>query len=266
MATDLSSTDTPTAAAPAATARPAARKRPHRLRFAVVYVLLAGVLGAAIAGVVLLAGGGIVSHQTAWSSWKPSGGGQGAEKQIAQHVGKAYRLAGGDQLVDVIVKPPQVQDVPLRGIAIRASNGDISGTEITKDNAVMYVLCGLGQSCSIGTGKPTIARGRLVRREALELALYTFKYVGSVKYVIAFMPPKPGSAPQYVVYFQKNDLTQELKQPLVRTLNAKTPLADTITPRETATIDQLTEPHVFKFSLQQAQQGDAILVLAPPSV
>ena len=56
----------------------------------------------------------------------------------------------------------------------------------------MYSLCGLGASCSIATGTPSVERGELVRREILELALYTFKYVGGIENVIAFMPP-PGT-------------------------------------------------------------------------
>ena len=70
----------------------------------------------------------------------------------------------------------------------------------------MYSLCGLGTSCSIATGKASVERGELVRREILELALYTFKYVGGVKNVIAFMPPRPGDSPKYVVYLQKSDV------------------------------------------------------------
>ena len=59
----------------------------------------------------------------------------------------------------------------------------------------MFSLCGLGQSCAIATGKASVERGTLVRREILELALYTFKYVGGVNHVIAFMPPARGKQP-----------------------------------------------------------------------
>jgi hypothetical protein len=127
----------------------------------------------------------------------------------------------------------------------------------------MYSLCGLGTSCSIATGKASVERGRLVRREIFELALYTFKYVGGVKNVIAFMPPQPGASPKYVVYLRKDDLKAELGKPLVTTLAAKTPLPKTIPASEVQSIDSVTEPRVYSFSLSQAQQGDAILVLAP---
>ena len=118
-------------------------------------------------------------------------------------------------------------------------------------------------ACAIDQGKPSVERGTLVRREILELALYTFKYVGGVNHVIAFMPPTPGNAPKYVIYLQKNDLQAQLKLPLARTLGAKVPLPSTITPREQQAIDAVTESRVYSFSLSQAQQGDAILVLSP---
>ena len=157
-----------------------------------------------------------------------------------------------------------MQDVAIKAVAVRNKGGTADEVSLfDSGNSLMFVLCGGGSACSIAKGTASVERGRLVRREALELALYTFKYVGSVKYIVAFMPPKKGSPAQYAVYFHRSDFDRELKHPLVQTLSPATPKQDTIPPRETATIDKLTEPHTFKFSLQQAQQGDAILVLDP---
>jgi hypothetical protein len=127
----------------------------------------------------------------------------------------------------------------------------------------MYSLCGLGASCAIATGKASVARGTLVRREILELALYTFKYVGGVSHVIAFMPPKAGAAPTVATYLQNSDVSQELKLPLAQTLSPKAPLASTLGVREQQTIGATTNARIYNFSLSQAQTGDAILVLAP---
>jgi hypothetical protein len=41
------------------------------------------------------------------------------------------------------------------------------------------------------------------------------------------------------------------------------PLPSAIPSKEQETVDAATESRVYKFSLSQAQQGDAILVLAP---
>jgi hypothetical protein len=102
-----------------------------------------------------------------------------------------------------------------------------------------------------------------VRREILELALYTFKYVRGVQHVVAFMPPPPGTQPAYVVYLQKSDLEQQLKRPLADTLGPKAPLPSKITAREQQRIDAATLDRIYKFGLSQTQQGDAVLVLAP---
>ncbi len=240
---------------------------PHKLRFSLIYGGLGAVLAGAIVILVIYAGR-TVSPGPSWSSWKPSGGGEGAAKQIAEHVGGTYRLPTGDQLVDVIAKAPAVSpstvSIPIHYVAIRGTKG--RGDQvfpISSSNSVMYSLCGLGTSCAIATGKPTVARGTLVRREILELALYTFKYVGGVNSIIAFMPPALGTTPKYVVYIQKSDVKSQLKSPLGETLGRKVPLATTIPAREVQTIDAVTESRVYSFSLSQAQQGDAILVLAP---
>jgi hypothetical protein len=242
--------------------------RPHLFRFGLIYGGLGAVLVAAIAGVAIFASNSI-SPGPRWSTWKPSGGGLGASKQIAEHVAAAYHLPGGEQMVDVIAKAPSVSPassvtIPIHYLAVRGTKGQGDQiTTVSSSDSVMYSLCGLGASCAIAKGKATVERGRLVRREIFELALYTFKYVGGVKNVIAFMPPQPGAAPKYVVYLRKDDLEDQLKQPLVTTLAAKVPLPKTIPAREVRSIDSITEPRVFSFSLSQAQQGDAILVLAP---
>jgi len=247
---------------------PAPRPRqPNRARVLVIYGVLGLALVAAIVGTVVYAGRAVNPAPT-WSAWKPSGGGLGAAKQIADHVGGTYHLPSGQQLVDVIAKTPSVspanQQIPIHYIAVRGARGVVDSIfPVDSSNSLMYSLCGLGASCSIDTGTPSVARGTLVRREILELALYTFKYVGGVNNVIAFMPPTPGAQPTLAVYLQKSDFTQELKHPLSQTLNAKVPLPAAISAKEQQTIDSTTQSRVYKFSLSQAQQGDAILVLQP---
>ncbi|HLY94383.1 MAG TPA: hypothetical protein VKP14_06020 [Gaiellaceae bacterium] len=261
MAEDVTTTTEPAAASP----RPVA---PHKFRFGLIYGGLGAVLAGAIVIFVLYAGRSISPAPT-WSSWKPSGGGEGAAKQIAEHVAQAYRLSSGAQLVDVIAKAPAVSpastvSIPIHYVAIRGTKG--KGDQIfpiSSSNSIMYALCGLGSSCAIATGKPSVERGTLVRREILELALYTFKYVGGIKSVIAFMPPALGTQPKYVVYLQKGDVKPQLHAPLRETLGPKVPLPTTIPAREVHTVDAVTESRVYSFSLSQAQQGDAILVLAP---
>jgi hypothetical protein len=103
-----------------------------------------------------------------------------------------------------------------------------------------------------------------VRREALELALYTFKYVPGIDSIVAFLPPRPGATPQYTVFLRKAALSKELQRPLKATLSLpKPPTPTQADPQETPTIDRLTLPSLFQYSLTQSQEGSAILVLDP---
>ncbi|TMK25215.1 MAG: hypothetical protein E6G62_05925 [Actinobacteria bacterium] len=268
MATDIVRSDTaaePLAAPPPSS--PPARMYP--IRFKVVYGMLGLAILGSIAGlVVAITNSGVVGGAPAWSSWRPHGGGLGAMKEIANRVGETYRLPNGDQLVDVIATAPSLspnsgQTIPLHYLAVKGVKGaGIRDYVISPSNSVTYELCGLGTACSIATGKPSAARGTLVRREILELALYTFKYVGGIDHVIAFMPPV-SPASQYVVYLQKDDLAAELKQPIEKTLGSKVPLPATIPAREVHVVDSATEPRVYKFGVAQVPTGDFVLVLTP---
>ena len=242
---------------------------PHRRRFLVIYGLLADVLGVAVAGLVVFAGRSI-NPAPKWSAWKPSGGGLGAAKQIAAEVSKGYRLPGGGQLADVIAGAPLAPvvsgsttlSIPIHYLAVHGKTHSSDKLfPVSSTDSVVYSLCGLGASCSISPGKPTVQRATLVQREILELALYTFKYAGGIKNVIAFMPPVAGK-PTYVVYLQKSDLIPELRTPLTQTLAAKTPLPSTILAREVRTVKTTTSSRVFGVvRLSQTPQGDAVLEL-----
>lgn len=242
---------------------------PIRRRFVFVYVLLAIALISGLTSLVVFATRSI-DPGPSWSSWKPSGGGLGAAKQIAEHIAPKYRLPDGNQLVDVIARGPSVsaggQTIPIPLIAVRGPKGKLSQDNVVQvgsDDTYTFSLCGLGQSCSIATGKPSAERATLVRREILELALYTFKYVKGVKHIVAFMPPPAGTPPSYVVYLQKDDLKGQLGVPLTQTLKPKVPLPNQISGTERSRIDGVTEPRIYKFGLSQTQQGDAVLVLQP---
>jgi hypothetical protein len=243
----------------------------YTYRFALAYTALGITLAAALTGLIVL----VIrpGHHAAppWSTWKPpNGSSQKVAAAIADHVAHRYRLSeNGGQLVAVIASPPQVtsgtQNIAIKAVAVRKapqSNTGIAifGTDKTKD----YTLCGLGAHCSIATGQATQTRGRLVRREALEIALYTFKFAPSVDSIAAFMPPPPGQSTSSILYLRKDDLQDQLHKPLSKTLPLDTPplpsAPDTV---EQATIDKLTLPHMFTYELTALQTGGAALILDP---
>jgi len=225
------------------------------------------VFGGAIATFVLLVAKPGHHTAAAWSDWTPtSSDPESMAKEIADHVSGRYRItSGGGQLVGIVSSKPAVQDVQIKAIALRPSPSDNSNIQIMlADKTEMFILCGLGSRCSIAKGKASTERGRVLRREALELALYTFKFVPRINAIIAFLPPRPGTDPQYMLFLQKTALKKQLQQPLSRTLPlVKPPTATQSDTVETPVIDRLTLPSMFKYSLTQAQDGSAILVLDP---
>jgi len=259
-----------TPATPPAAAEPA-RSRLYSKRFIFMYALLGLALAATVFGVVK-ALDNTIAPQKLWSTWKPSSdSSDGPTNQIANHTARQYVLPGGAQMLDVFPKRLTVplvdssgasQNVPIAGVVLRGKKGQGDTDILTQSSdSRLYQLCGTGKACAIGQGKASVARGRLVRREALQLALLTFKYVPNVTHVIEFMPPPPGSQPSLVTYFEKNDLKSQLSQPLANTLSAKTPGVNSITPAEATRIDDLTTGHVYTFTFRTTQLGDAVLLL-----
>jgi hypothetical protein len=238
-------------------------------RFRMITGALVGVAIGALAATGLLLAGGKAPRSPAWSSWSPADHGtkDGAE-QIARHVGANYRLPTGDQLVLVTGGPLRVAglDIPVR-IALdeSATTGNADDISEVKGRTVMFQLCGLGPRCSINKGKPSDERGLLLHREALELALYSFRYLHGVKNAVALLPPPPGKKPVNALFFRKHDYEPALDHPLAATLPSPPPTLNALPDSpEASLIARLTDEHVFGYSFQQTQDLSALLVLTKP--
>ena len=267
-------------------ARPSRADTPFRSRFGLV---LGGLLGL---GVATLAIGAAVYVGTTrdgvpegWSGWRPTADdGEKAAAQIATHVGHKYRLSDDSQLVGVEGGPLQLEvlglTVPLE-IAMKTApqGGDI---QFIKGNGLLYTLNGLGPKGAMRGGKPTAERALLLRREALELALYSFRYIDDVDLVVALLPPStlvPTKAPKKgtpaaaaaaaaaktkqttALFFRPGDLEPQLEIPLAATIPPKTPKPETLAEPEARRIEALTSNNVFGFSYQQDQNEKTYLVL-----
>jgi hypothetical protein len=259
-------------------AAPAAPRGPSefRNRFGFIAGALGGVVlaAAALALIVATTGGpadeGLYKN---WSRWHPlETSMSGGPPEIATHVAPEYKLDDGKQLVNVTAGPLEAQGVPLDDVILQVQNSfhQISGS------AVMYTLSGLGPGGSIDSGTPSKERHRLVRREALELALYTFRYVPHVDMVVALLPPpKPADGetaeqalaknPVQALLYRPGDLKGQLQVPLGATVPAKAPTPDTIPPKEATTIDALTLSNLFLSTFRQTQDLRAHLVLQRPT-
>jgi len=251
-----------------------------RNRFGFLLGALAGVMVAAVLVVVAViawggsdgaAGEGLAKN---WSRWQPADVtiSDGAQ-EIAEHVGLEYRHANGQQLTKVTGSPLGI------GVALRASSGEIKS--YNGDNGVLYTLNGLGPNGSIKGGTPSTQRLQLVRREALELALYTFRYLPDADMVVTLLPPPPPKAgteaaspvsgllpntsadpkEMTAVFYRPGDLKQRLQIPLGATLTAAAPAPEKMGGTEGQTVDSLTLPNLFNWSLPASQIGEPSLVL-----
>ncbi len=243
----------------------AVRERSYRSRFLLAYGILGMVAGIAL--IVLLGAVGLSRPDPgpAWSTFVPEEtADQTMIQAIADHVGARYTLPGGAQLVAITASKPAWGGVPLAAIAVQPDAGAVDQTirVIEAGSAVSYVLCGLGEQCAIASGRPSVERDRLLRREALELALYTFRYVPGVEQVLAFLPPKKGSPPDLALLFERSQYAGEIDKPLDRTLPPSVPGVETMPSSEQQVVDRLTEPRRYGFQMQEMQDGSPVIVLS----
>jgi hypothetical protein len=220
-------------------------------RFGLVYFLLAVVVGIAAGTTINLVGGG-GPDRSPWSRWRPSAPPELRPKEIANRVAAAYRLDNGRRLVDVVTGDPF--ESVITEIATPAV-----GTGFGRETPVydpsrtrMFVLCGAGKNCSV-PGTPSAGRTLLLHREAVELALYTFKYVDTDS-VVEFLPGTESTRPNLAFFFRRTELEPFLSQPLRSTL------PQTVRPSSAERIDRLAVSHLYRFQLQPTQ-GGGLLVL-----
>ena len=227
---------------------------------ALVAVGIAAVIGITVAIVGISPGG---DSGPAWSSWKPTTGGLQGATEIAGHIAGAYRDQG-KQLVKVDANDISYKGIPLL-VAMRKSAEDGGAIQVHDEKGVLYQMCGLGVNCQIDSGKPSKERMLLLRREGLELALYTFRYLKDVKQVVVLIPATPGKAQTIALYFSRDALRPELDRPLTSSLLPTAPTTKTVTLSPDARlVDQTTNPYLF--SLMGSSFNDrGYLVLDPYS-
>jgi hypothetical protein len=252
-----------------------ARRLVYRGRFAGFYVVLAIVAGVGVGALIVLVGRGSPAPAPAWSEWQPTGSTERRAAQIGEHVSDPYRLPSGKPLVAVTyagvptVTGPDGSNFQVRSIAVRpdTTGGRAEASDIDTVNAqhaVMYTLCGLGRSCSIAEGKPSIARGQLLRREALELALYSFRYLDGIDSALVLLPPRADGKAATAVFVERSGVRRELDRPLSDSLTAPlVPGVGEIQADEQSVIDSTTGSRVYEYSYLQAQDGSPVMVLTP---
>jgi hypothetical protein len=270
---------------------------PHAHKFRAATALLAALaIGAVAVAIAVLANAGRGGPTEPWSAWSPPDNGTQGAQEIADHLAPFYRINGIDQLAVVTVvnlgNPNSVD--PTTGapaglqVAVR-TDAPSSGLSLLTGNTIAYNLCGIGSSnCTIGVGQPSALRLLLLKREALELALYTFKYISGINNVVAILPPgytasqntltaTPHAKPvtqrvDLALLFLHDELAPFLHQPLTATLpNTYPPTVPQLplwsqTP-EAGLVEQITARGLFSEQLVQTQAGENLIELTqqPPS-
>ena len=160
------------------------------------------------------------------------------------------------------LKVAPLQDSPVRIALDESGIGTADSIKEVKGRTVLFQLCGLGARCAINKGKPSNERGLLLQREALESALYSFRYLDGVKNAVALMPPSPGKKPWKAMFFRRSDYEPALQRPLAATLPSPPPTLSALPDSPEATVIQrLTDESVFRYSFQQGQDLSPFLVL-----
>lgn len=231
----------------------------HETKFRLTYAVLVGLgLAGVIAAVIFLLAGK-PPKPPAWSSWKPSASGDAALSQIASHVEPNYRLPTGEQLVAIDGGPAQIAGLPVHIVLLRTP----SEFALSDGKSALFTLTGLAKNGSITFGKPSVERTLLLEREALELALYTFRYVGDIQQVVVILPPAPGHKPSQAMFFRKGDVKPQLERPLRATLSARPP--SILSLRRGPARDyilKITAQELYNFDLAQAPDASVLLELA----
>lgn len=269
-------------------------RSPHADKFRVVLAGLSGLaLGAlAVAAAVLIAHDNNRSSSSSaaagsgatlsWSTWKPSASGNAGAAQIADYIAPFYRLSTSQQLAVI---------TPISTTQLNTSTGSFTGSGLTvalKSSAsgattaslqpltgqtVGYDLCGQGgPDCSVG-GTSSTVRMLLLRREALELAMYTFKYLPAAENVVAVLPPgrettgKGSKRVTVAVLFERQNLAPLLTEPVESTLQQYPPDVAQLNAwkrtEEAGLVDTITGRNLFSESVETQQDGSSLLILNP---
>lgn len=167
-------------------------RRSYRGRFGAGYVALLLVLAAVGAGAwAILDRPAKHATSDSWSVWHPEFSGLLGATEIARHVRAEYRQPSGREALTILAGRPQVGGSDLVGYFVQPQTArfdrDVAG--FRTGNAIQYMMCGFGTDCLPAEGRATPERARWFRRQAIELALYTFHYDKAVQNVIVYLPP-----------------------------------------------------------------------------
>jgi hypothetical protein len=245
----------------------------HGGRFLIGYIVVIVMAGAALTAIAVMNRSDTSPASTAaWGRFAPESEGFQGARELAERIARNYKGANGEQLAAITASPGEIQGLPVRYVAIRAGQrsrltaGDVQ--VIDPEETILYTFCGLGgqRNCAL-PGQPSAERSLLLRREALELSLYTFKHMKDVKSVISLLPP-PSQDTNLAVFLQRDrrEVKDALDRPLPATLPSPGPhFVDNITTGEAETINRITGLWLFRSGFELAPDQSIVLNLEVPT-
>lgn len=267
---------------PAASRAERAHSSAYYTRFSLAYTVLIMLAVAGVGALVLLLVRPAAPHSPPWSKFVPTGASLDMERQIATQVSSEYKAAPGSLLVTVFPGPiqapgvvqgdngPQSVEVPVSLISVQpdVSTGQHDQGDFTfyqPDSTVGYEMCGFGdpqRNCGVPSSSGANP-APLLRREALELSLYTLKYVPGTNAVLTYFPGSANpQAPTIAVFVTRKDVKRALHLPLARTLKTRTIRLGTAQLPDSGHVAALA--NIFTTSYQTLpSDGTAALTLTP---
>ena len=258
--------EAPAEDAPPPVLSPSLREPPHfaRFQFLLGALLAIGLTAVVALGVIWATDVGDGDDGLEWSAWAPSDDGVEGAQQIAEHVAPRYRLANGEQMVHVQASGLEAFGVDL-SLVMRERPDEGGEIKELAGDTVVYRMCGLAERCAM-KGKGTVRRAMFLRREALELALYSLRYLRGVDQVFVFLPTRKADAgrgqPDMPIenmglLLRRSDVESVLAAPLRVTLDARPPALQAIDrARERPLLDSL-RAREFALSVVPANNDDA---------
>jgi hypothetical protein len=219
-----------------------------RARFAFVYGVLAALAAVAVgAGIYEMTRPGPPAP-VRWP-WTPTGTKAEQVREIATHVSAEYSAPNAKkQLAQVRGSALEYQSQTIK---IAKTTTVQNQVKVLDGTAVQYVLCGPNDDCSFPPKSQGVADS-LMRREGLELALYTFRNVTGVSNVVVFLPPSSSGADRTrVMVFTRNDVASQLDRPL--TLPGQ---SNEVNRKQALVIAKKTDPFMYRFTIAPVSGAD----------
>ncbi len=188
--------------------------------------------------------------------------------QVADYVQKRYLAAPGTPLTYIKTGEDVITDLPFHDQVVALADDTQTTYSFEQRSLLFYKLCPTATSCELDPKADRQALGPLYARQAVELALYGFKYVEEAAGVVVELPT--GYVPdqkdkRFVHYFPKKYWEDQLDRPFATTVPGDPPLLGTITPAETARISKLAGGTFFQMDVGPTPDNTFIVYrLTPP--